>query len=87
MDTKFGIPPNVFLYSSIVWSLHTFFTTHYKAIITEKGFLSFPAKVSVFFWAVFASFRRISGIVAFFIPSMGLFNFLYHWKYEQKPFR
>ena len=82
-----GIDPTAFLTLSILWSLHTSIKTHYKTIIIEKGFLFFPSKVLVILWALFATVGRIAGIVAFFAPSLGLFNFLYQWKYEQKPFK
>ena len=82
-----GLPPTLFLTLSILWSLQTSLKTHYKTIITEKGFLSFAAKVVIILWAWFATLRRVASIVAFFAPSLGLFDFLYHWKYEQKPFK
>ena len=82
-----GIDPTTFLTLSILWSFQTSLKTHYKTIMTEKGFLSFPSKVLVISWAWFATVRRIVGIVAFFAPSLGLFDLLYHWKYEQMPFR
>ena len=86
-DGKMGIDPTVFLTLSILWSLQTSLKTHYKTIIIERGFLSFPAKVLVILWTLSATVRRIAGIVAFFAPTLGLFNFLYQWKYEQKPFK
>ena len=69
-----------------MWSLQTSLKLHYKTIVSEKGFLSFVTKVIVILWAWFASVRRIAGIVAFFAPSLGLFDILYHWKYDL-PFR
>ena len=77
----------MFLIFSILWSLQTSLKLHYKTIITEKGFLSFVTNVIVILWAWFATVRRIAGIVAFFAPTLGLFDFLYQWKYEQKPFK
>ena len=82
-----GLPPTLFLTISILWSMHTSLKVHYKSIATEKGFLSFQAKAVIIGWAGFAAVRRIGAIVAFFAPSFGLFDLLYHWKYEQKPFR
>ena len=82
-----GIDPTLFLTLTMLWSILTSLETHYKTISTEKGFLSFPSKVFIILWAWFATVRRIAGIVAFFAPSLGLFDFLYQWKYEQKPFK
>ena len=82
-----GLPPILFLTFSIFWSIKTALKTHFKAVMTEKGFLPFASKVFTILWALFATVRRIAGIVAFFAPSLGLFDFLFHWKYEQKPFK
>ena len=45
------------------------------------------SKIFIFVWGTFAILRRILSLIALFIPSMGLFNLLHHWKYEQIPFR
>ena len=37
-------------------------------------------------WATFATLRRVLSLVTVFIPSMGLFSLLHHWKWEQVPF-
>ena len=40
----------------------------------------------IFVWGAFAILRRIVSIIALFIPSMGLFSILHHWRWEQIPF-
>ena len=45
------------------------------------------SKILIFAWGTFASLRRILSLIVLFIPSMGLFNLLHHWKYEQIPFK
>ena len=45
------------------------------------------SKIFIFVWGTFAILRRILCLIAMFIPSMGLFNLLHHWKYEKIPFR
>ena len=39
------------------------------------------------FYAIFATLRRILTFVIFFVPSLGLFNLLHHWQWEQFPFK
>ena len=60
---------------------------HLKNIQTEKGFCPITAKMLIFTWGVFASCRRILGIVCMFLPSMGLFSILHHFDAEQIPFK
>ena len=38
-------------------------------------------------WGTFATLRRILSIITMFIPSMGLFSILHHWRWEQIPFK
>ena len=85
-DSIFGLPIEVVLTFSIIWSLQTLTLLHLKTIALEKGFLPFTAKVSIFFWGTMATAKRILSMVAFFIPSLGLFNILYHWQAEKLPF-
>ena len=86
-DTIFGLPIEVVLTFSIIWSLKILILLHMKTISTEKGFLPFTSKFSIFLWGTVATSKRISSMVAFFIPSLGLFNILYHWKAELIPFK
>ena len=85
-DTLGMHPDNAFILS-ITWSIFSCVTTHTKLIAAEKGFCPMTSKIFVFLWGTFAIIRRIFGLIALFIPSMGLFNLLHHWKYEQIPFR
>ena len=45
------------------------------------------SKIIIFAWGIFAILRRILSIILMFIPSLGLFDLLHHWKYEQIPFK
>ena len=40
----------------------------------------------IVFWSTVAAGRRIMAIVVWFLPSLGLFSLLTHWKAEQIPF-
>ena len=57
-----------------------------KLTKVTKVFLPFKATILVSLWSLFAIMRRVLVIVAFFLPSLGLRNLLYHWKAEQIPF-
>ena len=71
---------------SVLWSLKTAILLHVKILSMEKGFFGFKAKIAAFLWGLVASVRRVLGIVAFFIPCLGLMNLLWHWHGEQYPF-
>ena len=53
----------------------------------EKIFFGFKPAIAVLGWALMATLRRITALVVFFIPSVGLFDILYHWHAEQFPFK
>ena len=72
---------------SIIWSLKTTILLHVKILSMEKGFFGFKAKIAAFLWGLMSCIRRIMGIVAFFIPCLGLLNLLWHWHGEQFPFQ
>ena len=57
-----------------------------SAIKTEKVFFPFTSQLVILLWSTVASGRRIMAIVVFFLPSLGLFSILNHWKAEQLPF-
>ena len=82
-----GLSPIAVLVLSISWSLVSCIKRHLSFIRMEKGFFPTKAKVVVLFWLVFATFRRIFSCVAFFIPSLGLFNILHHWQAERLPYK
>ena len=86
-DSFFGIhPDNAFIFS-ISWSIFSCAKTHAKLIAAEKGFCPMTSKFLIFVWGIFAILRRIVSLIIMFIPSLGLFSLLHHWKYEQIPFR
>ena len=72
---------------SIALSMKTSISLHIKSTKTEKGFLPFSSSIFVGLWALFATLRRIVGILSFFIPAMGLFNILHHIAFEKVPFK
>ena len=88
-DTFMGLQmdPVLVLGLSIAITLKSCFTLHLKAIKTEKHYLPFNSSVFVLFLGLFASLRRILAIVCWFIPSLGLFSTLYHYKVELTPFK
>ena len=71
---------------SILWSLLSTIKTNTNLIILEKGFCPTTSKIVVLAWSMFATLKRILSLVTLFIPSMGLFSLLHHWKWEQVPF-
>ena len=78
--------PKTVIVVSVLWSLKTAILLHVKILSMEKGFFGFKAKTAAFLWGLVASVRRVLGIVAFFIPCLGLMNLLWHWHAEQYPF-
>merc|ERR1711940_210796 len=75
------------LWISISWSLLSCARMHTKLIALEKGFCKFSSQFFIFIWGSFATLRRVLSIIALFIPSMGLFSILHHWRWEQIPFK
>ena len=71
----------------IALSMKTSLSLHMKSMKTEKGFLPFSSRIFVGFWALFGTLRRTLGILAFFLPTMGLFNILHHIKFEKVGFK
>ena len=82
----FGLDPYILLAISISWSLLSCVRTHTNLIAIEKGFCNITTKIIIFFWGIFSTLRRILSIIAMFIPSLGLFSILHHWRWEQLPF-
>ena len=89
MDSFLGLPvtPTQFLTISLISSLLSTIFKSIKMIKLEKGFLRFKPKLMVGIWSGFAAIRKVSSIVAFFTPSLGLFSILHHWQYENIPFK
>ena len=71
---------------SIAVTLKSCFTLHLKSIKTEKHFLPLYSSAFIILWGLFSSLRRILSIICLFIPSLGLFSILNHYKAEQIPF-
>ena len=82
-----GIDPYILLVLSISWSLLSCVRMHTSHIALEKGFCNMTTKFIIFVWGMFATLRRVLTIIALFIPSLGLFSILHHWRWEQIPFR
>ena len=82
----FKMEPIVILAISISITLKSCFTLHVKAIKTEKFFVPFTSTLLILSWGIFSSIKRICSMVTFFVPSLGLFNILYHHRAEQVPF-
>ena len=82
----YGLDPYTLLAVSISWSLLSSVQTHLNLIAIEKGFCSMSTKLLLFLWGTFATLRRILSLIALFVPSMGLFSILHHWRWEQLPF-
>ena len=87
-DTFMGLQldPIIVLGISIALTLKSCFTLHLKTIKAEKYSVSIFSSLFILLWAFSSSLRRVLSIVCFFIPSLGLFSILYHFKAEQIPF-
>ena len=70
---------------SVTWSIFSTIKTHTNLTILEKGFCPTTSKLVILAWATHATLRRILSLVAYFLPSLGLYSLLYHLKWEQVP--
>ena len=82
----FEMKPETILILSIAISLKSCFMTHVKVLTKEKGFMPIVPKLIVIIWTMFGALRRVFSIIAFFIPTLGLYNILYHIQWEQIPY-
>ena len=84
----FGIrmSPSIALGLSVAWSIKTNVMLHVNYIGKDKGHFPFKGYFTTLCWGLFAILRRTLSSVAFFIPSLGLFNILHHWQAEQIPY-
>ena len=82
----FGLDPTLVFVLSTSWSLLSCIRLHTKLIAIDKGFCKMTSQFFIFLWGTFATLRRMLSLVAFFIPSMGLFSILHHWEWEQVTF-
>ena len=71
---------------SVSWSVFSTIKTHTNLTILEKGFCPTTSKLVVLAWATFATLRRILSLVTVFIPSLGVYSILNHFKWEQVPY-
>ena len=85
-DYGLDFNPTQLIFLSVLWSLKTAIFRHVKILSMEKDFFGFKAKAAAFLWGLVSTLRRVLGIVAFFIPCLGLMNLLWHWHAEQYPF-
>ena len=73
-----------FLVLSILWSMKTISLTYVKVKAAGKvEVLALPAKLLLALRSLFVYSVRLSCVVAFFGPFLGLFNVLAHWRAEQ----
>ena len=77
--------PRVLLFS-IFLSWKSICFTSFKTITLAKPFLPFKTKFLLFLWIVISATIRVLVLVAYFTPGFGLFDILYHWKYEQTKY-
>ena len=82
-----GLSPTKVMAASISWSIISCIRLHTKLIALEKGFCKMTSKIFIFIWGTFANLRRVLALMTLFIPSLGLFSILHHWKWEQLPNR
>ena len=80
------LDPIIVLGMSIAITLKSCLTLHLKAIKTEKHYVPLLSSLVVLLCGLFSSIRRILSLVCLFIPSLGLFSILFHFKAEQIPF-
>ena len=71
---------------SIVLSIKSIYFVNLKVITILKTFLPFTTKFFLMLWIMVSSTARVMSLVFFFIPSLGLFSILGHWKLEQTPY-
>ena len=85
--SAFGLPGSTIIFLTTLWSFKSCILLQRKVIKTEKGFLPFTSDLVITFWSTMAVGRRIMAIIVWFLPCLGLFNLLIHWKAEQIPFK
>ena len=83
---SFGLKGSTLIILTTLWSFKTCILLQRKVMKTEKGFLPFTSTLVIVFWSAVAAARRIMAIIVWFLPSLGLFSILIHWKAEQIPF-
>ena len=86
MKTVFGKTDIFYLGLSVALSLKTCISLHTKSMALSKPFFPFTAKLAALLWTFALMAKRMLVLVLYFAPSLGLFNLLSHWKWEQIPF-
>ena len=79
----FGVDAFTAFSLSISWSIVSFVRTHTNLIAIHKGFCKMSTRFFIFLWGAFATLRRILSLIAMFVPSLGIFSILHHWRWEQ----
>ena len=82
----FGIKGTVLIIILTSWSFKTCILLQLKAIKAEKIILPFKSQLFIVLWSTMAAGRRIMTIIVFFLPSLGLFSILNHWKADRIQF-
>ena len=80
LEAFFKQTDNLVLILFTCWSFKTCVLLQKSAIKTEKVLFPFTSQLVILFWSTVAAGRRIMAIVVFFLPSLGLFSILNHWK-------
>ena len=80
------LDPIIVLGISIAITIKSCITLQLKSINTEKHYVPFLSSLVILLFSLLSSIRRIQSLVCLFIPSLGLFSILYHFKAEQIPF-
>ena len=81
----FGISGETLIIIMTCWSFKTCILSIMNTAKTMKGFLPITSQLMIIIWSIIATGRRIMAIIVFFLPSLGLFSILNHWKAEQLP--
>ena len=86
MKTVFAKTYIIYLRLSVAWSLKTCISLHVKSMALSKSFLPMITKHAALLWTFTLMAKRMLFLVLYFAPSLGLFNLLHHWQWEQIPF-
>ena len=86
LEAFFEQTDNLVLILFTLWSFKTCILLQRSTIKTEKFYFPVSSQLVILIWSTVAAGRRIMAIVLYFLPSLGLFSILIHWKTEQLPF-
>ena len=82
----FNMDPIIVLGLSIAITFKSCITLNHKAVRIEKHYVPFKSSCIILLWGLFSSMRRILSMIVFFVPSLGLFNILNHYRAELLPY-